>query len=729
MRKALITLFVLALPTSIALLTYFLLNPRSAPTSREAVGRVATLAGAGYSGVEEGPALQSSFSDPFGVAIDRLGNVFVADGGDGNRIRRITPSGGVDTVAGSEEGFADGPAPESRFNTPSGLAIDESGNILVADTSNNRIRMIDGRGRVSTLAGSGEAGLKDGPASLAQFDGPIGLAIDKDGNVYVADAYNDAIRKITPEGMVMTIAGGVAGYIDARAEDALFDTPSGVAVDDAGNIFVADAGNDAIRKITAQGEVMTFAGGGPGRQDGQGSEAGFDRPLGIAVTHDGFLFVAEEGAGRIRRVTPEAEVTTYAGSSPGFADATGDRAQFNRPSSVAIDREGNLYVADTQNYLIRRIIPVAASGSEATEAREPDLFIQPPSGPVATDAGSIIPRLSPQLIDPSQAFPWPLNPQDRWHEVTGVVGEARGAPGGVALHHLHSGLDIRGLMGEPVFSVIDDKASSPLPTWDLGGLNEGIHLGLMTYVHLRVGRNDRDEISRPDLFKQRLDETGRLVGLRVRRGARFRRGDFIGTLNRLYHVHMNCGPWNAPFNPIQFPLAGFKDTVAPTIEKEGIEIVSLSGEPFKERRNGKLIVSGDVDLILTAYDQVDGNLKSRKLGLYRAGYQLLKPDGAPVAGFEQPLMTIEFNRLPPGDESVFSVYAPGSGVSAYGTPTKFKYIITNRIRDGRAQDGLLRTGAIGPGDYILRAIAEDFAGNRAVGKLTELAITITNRYP
>jgi sugar lactone lactonase YvrE len=726
MRKALITLLVLAVPTAIALVTYILLNPRSAPTSRDSVGRVTTLAGAGYSGVEDGAPLEASFSDPFGVALDRLGNLFVADGGDGNRIRRITPAGNVDTIAGQEEGFADGAAPQSRFNTPSGLAIDPSGNIIIADTSNNRIRKIDARGRVSTLAGSGEAGLEDGPANEAQFDGPLGVAVDGEGNVYVADTYNDAIRRISADGAVKTIAGGVAGYLDGPAVDALFDTPAGVAVDDEGNIFVADTGNDAIRKITPRGDVLTFAGGGPGREDGQGAQAGFDRPLGIVATHDGFLFVTEEGTGRIRRITPEAQVTTFAGSSPGFADATGRRAQLNRPSAVAIDREGNLYVADTQNYLIRKITPVAASEAGYDEDRESGPFIQPPAGPLPEGAGPIIPRLSPHLTNPAQAFPWPLNAQYQWHEITGVVGEARGAPGGVALHHLHSGIDIRGLMGEPVHSVINDKASSPISTWDFGGTNEGIHLGLMTYVHLRVGRNDKDEIIQPGKFKARLDGDGLLAGLRVRRGARFRRGDFIGTLNRLYHVHMNCGPWNAPFNPIQFPLASFTDTVAPVVEPGGIEVISLSGEPLKEKRNGRLIVSGDVDLVVSAYDQVDGNVKSRKLGLYRAGYQLLRPGGDPVEGFEEPLINIEFNRLPPGDDSVFVVYAPGSGVSAYGTPTRFKYIVTNRVRDGRAREGFLRTASIAPGDYNLRVIAEDFAGNRATGKLTELAITISN---
>ncbi|HWP45135.1 MAG TPA: NHL repeat-containing protein [Blastocatellia bacterium] len=725
MRRALITLLIIALPTAIALVTYVLLNPRSEPTSRDAVGQVTTLAGTGYSGVEDDTALRASFSDPFGVAIDRLGNVFVADGGDSNRIRRITPAGNVDTIAGSEEGFEDGPAPQSRFNTPSGLAIDKRGDIIVADTSNNRIRRIDARGRVSTLAGSGAAGLEDGRAAEAQFDGPLGVAVDREGNTYVADTYNDAIRKISVDGTVRTIAGGVAGYVDGPAAEALFDTPSGVAVDEEGNIFVADTGNDAIRKITPQGEVITFAGGGAGREDGQGAQAGFDRPVGIAVTHDGFLFVTEEGTGRIRRITPEADVTTIAGRSPGFRDGTGGQARFNRPSAVAIDRKGNLYVADTQNYLIRKIVLVAASQAHHYAEEESELFFQPPVDPISAGVDSIIPRLNPELINPSRVFAWPLNPQDRWHEITGVVGEARGAPGGVALHHLHSGLDIRGLMGEPVLSVIDDKASSPIATWDFGGTNEGIHLGLMTYVHVRVGRNIEDEILYPDLFKPRLDEAGRLAGLRVRRGARFRRGDFIGTINQLYHVHMNCGPWNAPFNPIQFRLASFEDTVAPTIDR--IEVVNLSGEPFKERRNGRLIISGDVDLIVEAYDQADGNHRRRKLGLYRAGYQLLGADGAPVPGFEEPLINIEFNRLPPGDESVFVVYAPGSGVSAYGTPTRFKYIITNRVRDGRAIDGFLRTSELAPGDYILRIIAEDFAGNRATRNLTELPISITNR--
>ena len=143
----------------------------------------------------------------------------------------------------------------------------------------------------------------------------------------------------------------------------------------------------------------------------------------------------------------------------------------------------------------------------------------------------------------------------------------------------------------------------------------------------------------------------------ARRGARFKVGEIIGTLNRLYHVHLNFGPWNAQANPIEFPFVNLKDTVAPRIEPGGIEVFDSSGQPFKQKRGGRLVIAGDVDIVVTAYDTIDGNKSGRKLGLYRAGYQLLGEDGSIVRGFEQPLMNIEFNRLPPDDESVFVVYA------------------------------------------------------------------------
>ena len=175
-----------------------------------------------------------------------------------------------------------------------------------------------------------------------------------------------------------------------------------------------------------------------------------------------------------------------------------------------------------------------------------------------------------------------------------------------------------------------------------------------------------------------------------------------------------------------FPFAEFKDTVPPTIEPAGIEVVNSAGATFSERRNGRLVISGDVDIVVSAYDRVDGNVANRKLGLYRIGYQLLDRNDGPVGGFERPLMNIEFNRLPWDGSSVLYAYAAGSGVSAYGTPTKFRYIVTNRVRDGEAMDGFLRTSSLAPGDYIIKVIAEDYAGNRASGPSTELAISVKN---
>lgn len=724
MRRIIIALLVLLLPTTVAIVVYFLSKQKVVQTNRNAVGQVVTIAGAGHPGSEDGPRLEASFANPFGVAIDKRGEVIISDGAS-NLIRRITPEGNIATIAGSAEGYADGPASLALFNTPSAIAADKDANIIIADTSNNRIRRLSSdRKLVSTIAGSGAAGHRDGAALEAQFDGPIGVAVDKDNNIIVADSYNDRVRKISADGAVTTIAGaGAPGYADGPALEAMFDTPCGVAVDRDGNIFVADTGNGAIRRITPQGEVTTVIKDEQVVSDAQAARVRLRQPIAMAITHDGFLFVSDEETGQVLRFTPELEVSVFAGSRTGFQNGSGLEARFNGPAGIAIDRDGNLFVADANNYLIRMIAPVEPTAA-ASPTSQPELFIQPAARQINSNADAVMPRLSAARLNASERFLWPLAPQDQPREVTGVVGEARGAPGGVALHHLHSGLDIRGNIGEQVLSVMDEKISSPIAAWDFGGGNEGIRIGLMSYIHIRVGRDGNDVILSPEKFKPLIDAEGRPVAMRVRRGARFKVGDFIGTLNSLYHVHLNVGPWSAQANPIEFPFVGFKDTVAPTIEPNGIEVANPTGEIFKQKRDGRLVVTGDVDIIVTAYDRVDGNAASRKLGLYLAGYQVLDETGAPVKGFEQPQLNIEFNRLPPDDESTWLVYAQGSGVSAYGTPTKFKYIVTNRVRDGEARDGLLRTSAMGPGNYTIRIEAADYAGNRATGKVTELAITV-----
>jgi hypothetical protein len=442
------------------------------------------------------------------------------------------------------------------------------------------------------------------------------------------------------------------------------------------------------------------------------------------VTRDGFLFVSCDDG--IWRISPEGEVESYAGGKFGFAEGSGARARFNSPSGLALDRAGVLFVADSRNYLVRAVLP-RHRGEAEPPADAAELFVQPgeahPGEPRVGSAADLIPRIEVSQLGGAGAFPWPLAPQDQWHEVTGVMGEARGAPGSVALDHLHSGLDIRGPAGAPVLAVLDEKVSSPNSTWDFGGSNEGITVGLMSYIHLRVGRDGNDVLQASGKLKGVTDGTGRLIGVRVRRGARFRIGDSVGTVNRLFHVHLNIGPWNGESNPIDLRFAGLRDTIAPTVEKDGIEIFNSLGR-ISSRRDGRLVLSGDVRIIVSAFDRLDGNSASRKLGIYRLGYQVFKQDGSPAPGFEAPMINMEFNRLPPDDPSVLMVYAEGSGVSAYGMPTKFKYIVTNLIKDGRAVAGVFRTSGLAPGNYLIRVIADDRAGNRASGPTTEMAITI-----
>jgi sugar lactone lactonase YvrE len=722
-RKAIIAVVIVVL---VALAAFFLfrstLKPKKYETRRDAIGQVISLAGAGCPGVDDGIVSEATFSDPFGIAIDKTSSVLIADGGASNRIRRLTKEGKIETVAGSTEGFANGAASDAKFNTPSGIAMDTQGNLYIADTGNNRIRKLDATGQVTTVAGTGAAGINDGVALGAMFDAPIGIAVDKAGNLYVADTYNDRIRKITTDGQVTTLAGsGIAGYVDGQAEQSRFDTPCGIAVDEHGNVFVADTGNNAIRKITTQGEVTTLTRAGADEPNGN---ARLYSPVSLVLTPDHFLFITSSANGSIYRLTPEGELSVYAGSRSGFADGTGTEARLNGAAGIAADTQGNLYIADNYNYLIRKITPVAASGVQVT-TKQAETYVQPvdPASAATDQSLPVIPKLSPALLHLQSPFPYPLQPQTAWHEIAGVVGEARGSFNGVALDHLHSGLDIAGKMGEACLSVMDEKVSAPISTWGFENTGEGIHVGVMSYIHIRIGRDISNKIQIAEKFKPRFDDTGKLIGVRVRRGTRFKVGDFIGTLNRLYHVHMNVGPANAQANAIQFPFANFKDTIAPVIEPNGIEVMTTDWQPFKQKVNNRLLINGDVRIVVTAYDRADGNNASRKLGLYRAGYQILKEDGSPVAGFEQPLMNIEFNRLPT-DDAVTIVYAEGSGVSAYGTPTKFKYIVTNRVRDGEAREGLLRTSKIGAGNYLLRIVAEDYAGNRATGKATEIPITI-----
>ncbi|MGZ5441352.1 MAG: hypothetical protein ACXW4P_04610 [Thermoanaerobaculia bacterium] len=310
-----------------------------------------------------GAGAAASFNNPSGVAADSGGNLYVADTNN-HTIRKITPAGIVTTLAGlaGVAGNADGTGSAARFEHFGGVATDSGGNVYVADTGNDTIRKITPAGVVTTLAGSaGVSGNADGTGSAARFENPSGLATDSGGNVYVADTGNDTIRKITPAGVVTTLAGSAyeSGNQDGTGSAARFFSPQGVATDGAGNVYVVDRDNFAIRKITAAGVVTTLAGGQYGGADGIGSAASFAFPLGVAADNGGTVYVADTSNLTIRKITPAGVVTTVAGDAgaEGSADGTGRTARFLSPRGVAADSGGNVYVADSRNHTIRKITP------------------------------------------------------------------------------------------------------------------------------------------------------------------------------------------------------------------------------------------------------------------------------------------------------------------------------------------------------------------------------------
>jgi hypothetical protein len=328
----------------------------SGPTPN--TGVVTTLAGDGSEGFADGTGAEARFDQPYGVAVRPDGIIVVADTSNA-RIRLITSEGVVTTLAGDGPGFADGTGAVARFDSPQGVAVRPDGIIVVADADNNRIRLVTPEGIVTTLAGSGGGGgFADGTGAAARFNYPSGVALLSNGDIVVADQINSRIRLVTPGGVVSTLAGdGTRGYLDGIGLAAKFNLPFGVAVLPNGVIAVGDTGNHRIRLVTLAGVVTTLAGSSPGYADGTGTAARFEAPNGIAVLPSSSLIaVADIGNQRIRLVSPTGIVTTLAGSTIGFADGIGPAANFSDPSSVAVvPSSGAIVVADGANASIRLI--------------------------------------------------------------------------------------------------------------------------------------------------------------------------------------------------------------------------------------------------------------------------------------------------------------------------------------------------------------------------------------
>lgn len=319
-----------------------------------------TFAGEGVSGFAEGTGTAARFNNPEGVAVDSKGNIIVADRSN-HRIRKISPEGVVTTVAGTgSSGRVDGAAATARFNSPWKVAVDKNDNIIVADRSNHCIRKISTDGIVTTIAGNGSSGNADGLGSAARFNYPQDVEVDANDNIYVTDYNNHRICKITPAGMVTTLAGSTAGYKDGTGTEAQFNGATGLVLDKEGNLLIADRNNNRIRKVTPAGVVTTLAGNGTNAVvDGELLDASFSGPYGICIDAAGNIFTADLGGHSIRKITIYGEVLTIGGNGSGsFAEGSiPANIRFNQPTDVEVDSEGRVYVADLGNQRIRRLVP------------------------------------------------------------------------------------------------------------------------------------------------------------------------------------------------------------------------------------------------------------------------------------------------------------------------------------------------------------------------------------
>jgi probable HAF family extracellular repeat protein len=320
------------------------------------VGEVATLAG-GPSGFADGMGSVARFAFTRGLVVDSMENIYVLDTSSNNRLRKVTKGGEVTTLV---RWVADGPFSRTLW----GLALDSAGNFEVADTEGHSIKQITAGAKTLDLAGrEGVAGLLDGTGAQALFNSPMAGTVDAQGNLYVADTENHVIRVVSPAGVVVTLAGsaGQQGDVNGTGSEARFSGPKGVALDASGNVYVADTGNQTIRKISPVGVVTTLSGssGNSGNANGNSSTARFSSPTGLALNASGStLYVADTGNNTIRHVsTTSGAVTLVAGSAgiAGSVDAIGAAAQFSRPEGIVRDRDGSLYVADRDNHTIRRV--------------------------------------------------------------------------------------------------------------------------------------------------------------------------------------------------------------------------------------------------------------------------------------------------------------------------------------------------------------------------------------
>jgi len=316
-------------------------------------GQVSTLAGSGNAGKTDGPGASASFGFLGGPAVDNSGNIYIPDAGGNDLVRKVSPTGTVATFT-------------SSGSAPTGIVIDAGGDLYVTEFASNIINRITAAGVQTIFAGTGNAGNKNGIGTAASFNQPRGIAIDQNSNLYVADSGNGLIRKISPAGVVTTLTNGIV-------------SPACIAIDSKGNLFIADDNHNLIYKLDVSNNLSVFAGSGNAALiDGVGTGASFNHPQGLAIDALDNIFVGDYGNLVIRKITPSGVVSTFAGTGKSGA-TNGDlkSATFAQPGGLAIDNNGNLYVADNLNYMLRKI---SLKSYTIDKALPPGLFFDTTTG-------------------------------------------------------------------------------------------------------------------------------------------------------------------------------------------------------------------------------------------------------------------------------------------------------------------------------------------------------------
>ena len=549
-----------------------------------------------WTGVKTLAGFNREFGEPFGIAV-KGDEMYVSDG-DAGKIFKLSKDGKTELLT-------------DKLNTPSQIVFDKNGDLIVADSGSHTIKKVTPAGAVETIAGTeNQSGFQDGGAGAALFNAPVGVAVSGD-KIYVADTYNDKIRVIE-NGQVSTVAGNVKDFADGFGGEARFDTPCGLSRWKDGRILIADTGNRRIRILEPNGKVWTLAGNGNSDlKDGLLSESEFVQPTAVAFDEKGAIYIADGNAVRAVGRSIFGFVETISDDRRGFADGRFSQSRFNRPSGLAVDGAGNLFVTDSENRSVR-VFSGENFGAEISEEQKKNL------------------RYAPEEFRDLQPPRWTYNPPDAARDVAGTLGEIRGEISDKTDKRawFHNGLDIAGAYGETARFIRTEKVLRPIAVENFDTLRELVRMPTIGYIHIRLGRDKDAKIFDDHRFQFSRDESGKLSGVRIPRGAKFSAGDAVGTLNSFNHVHLIAGGSGAEMNALdalRFP--GIEDKIPPKIES--LELFDENWRAFEtQNSNARITLSGKTRIVVQAFDQMDGGASYRKLGVYRISIFRFSPRSA-----------------------------------------------------------------------------------------------------